>query len=214
MPSYYIPSFKKNKQLEELLASLKVEFSMSIIESSFLNSDISITINKESLIAVMQELRNNSKYLFKQLIDITAVDYIERTERFELVYLLLSLSNNLRLKIKVNISEADIVDSLSDVYTNSDWLEREVYDMFGIYFKDHKDLRRILTDFGFEGSPLRKDFPLTGFVEVEFNEEYQKVMYKPVELNQAYRDYSYNNPWMEGIETDTFDYLNKKDKED
>lgn len=214
MPSYYIPSFEKNKQLEELLASLKVEFSMSIIESSFLNSDISITINKESLIAVMQELRNNSKYLFKQLIDITAVDYIERTERFELVYLLLSLSNNLRLKIKVNISEADIVDSLSDVYTNSDWLEREVYDMFGIYFKDHKDLRRILTDFGFEGSPLRKDFPLTGFVEVEFNEEYQKVMYKPVELTQAYRDYSYNNPWMEGIETDTFDYLNKKDKED
>ncbi len=214
MPSYYIPSFEKNKQLEELLASLKVEFSMSIIKSSFLNSDISITINKESLIAVMQELRNNSKYLFKQLIDITAVDYIERTERFELVYLLLSLSNNLRLKIKVNISEADIVDSLSDVYTNSDWLEREVYDMFGIYFKDHKDLRRILTDFGFEGSPLRKDFPLTGFVEVEFNEEYQKVMYKPVELTQAYRDYSYNNPWMEGIETDTFDYLNKKDKED
>ncbi|MDR0484078.1 MAG: NADH-quinone oxidoreductase subunit C, partial [Alphaproteobacteria bacterium] len=141
-----------------------------------------------------------------------AVDYPEKEERFEMVYLLLSLANNLRLKIKVNISEENIIDSLSNIYTNSDWLEREVYDMFGIYFSGHKDLRRILTDFGFEGSPLRKDFPLTGFVEVEFNEEYQKVMYKPVELTQAYRDNSYNNPWMDKIEADTFNYLNKKDK--
>lgn len=213
MPSYYVPSSEKISQLEELLASLNKEFSNSIIDSSFANNEVSITLKKESLIETIQELRDSSKYLFKQLIDITAVDYLERTERFELVYLLLSLANNVRLKIKVNITEIDIVDSLNDVYTNSDWLEREVYDMFGIYFKGHKDLRRILTDFGFEGSPLRKDFPLTGFVEVEFNEEYQKVMYKPVELTQAYRDYSSNNPWIEDMQADIFDYLNKN-KED
>ncbi len=214
MPSYYIPSEKKIKQLEELMISLTKEFQNDILENSILNNEISITIKKESLLNVIEELKDNSKYMFKQLIDVTAVDYPEKNERFELVYLLLSLSSNLRLKIKVNILEMDMIDSLSNIYSNSDWLEREVYDMFGIYFRNHKDLRRILTDFGFEGSPLRKDFPLSGFAEVEFDEESQKVVYKPVELTQTYREYYYTNPWMDNIEVDTFNYLNKKNKAD
>lgn len=214
MPSYYIPSQDKILQLQNLESLVLEQFKEVLIDSSFANNEISISIKKESLLEVIKELRDNSKYLFKQLIDITAVDYPEREERFELVYMLLSLSNNFRLRIKIKIKESDIVDSLSDLYASSDWLEREVYDMFGIYFKNHKDLRRILTDFGFEGHPLRKDFPLTGFVEVEFNEEEQKVVYKPVELTQAYRDFSTHNPWLESMQTDTFDYLNKKDKAD
>ncbi|MCL2567232.1 MAG: NADH-quinone oxidoreductase subunit C [Alphaproteobacteria bacterium] len=212
MPSFYIPSEEKVKQLEEMQAALQSKLGDSIVEAAIINNEAEITIQKESVLKVFKELKDNSKFLFKQLIDIAAVDYPERDQRFEVVYLLLSLANNLRLKVKINISEDFIVDSLTDIYTNSDWLEREVYDMFGIYFGGHKDLRRILTDFGFEGAPLRKDFPLSGFVEVEFNEEYQRVMYKPVRLTQDYRDFSSNNPWIDEVKTDTFNFLNKKAK--
>ncbi|MDR2008455.1 MAG: NADH-quinone oxidoreductase subunit C [Alphaproteobacteria bacterium] len=214
MPSYYIPSEKKSQQQEELLAALQAKFADSLVESAIVSGEVAITIKKESVLAVFKELRDNAKFLFKQLMDIVAIDYPERDERFEVVYLLLSLDNNLRLRVKINIAEEFIVDSLSSIYSNSDWLEREVYDMFGIYFGEHKDLRRILTDFGFEGSPLRKDFPLSGFVEVEFNEELQRVVYKPVELNQAYREFTSENPWMGEAQVDTFNYLNKKAKAD
>ncbi len=211
MPSYYIPSDAKRVQLNDIMNNLKEDIKNSISEISFINDEIVITINKLDLVEVIYTLKDEYKYSFRQLIDITAVDYPQRDQRFEVVYFLLSLTHNIRIRLKVCIAENELIDSLTTQYSNADWLEREVYDMFGIYFRGHKDLRRLLTDFGFDGSPLRKDFPLTGFVELEFDSEQQKIVYKPVELNQAYRDYAYRSPWMENIEADTFAYLNKQE---
>ena len=136
---------------------------------------------------------------FRQLIDITAVDYPEKEKRFNMVYLLLSHELNLRIHIDYNISEKEIPSSVTSVYPSANWMEREIFDMYGINFKDHPDLRRILTDYGFEGYPLRKDFPLTGHTEVRYSEEKKKVIYEPVKLEQNYRNFDYSSPW-EGTE--------------
>ena len=154
-----------------------------------------IEIDIEALYSTILYLKTNNKCRFKQLIDITAVDYPEKEKRFKLVYLLLSHENNLRILININIDEKLHVPSITKIFPSANWMEREVFDMYGISFKDHPDLRRILTDYGFEGHPLRKDFPLTGHTEVRYSEEHKKVVSEPVKLDQEYRNFDFESPW-------------------
>ena len=154
-----------------------------------------IEIDIEALYSTILYLKTNNKCRFKQLIDITAVDYPEKEKRFKLVYLLLSHENNLRILININIDEKLHVPSITKIFPSANWMEREVFDMYGISFKDHPDLRRILTDYGFKGYPLRKDFPLTGHTEVRYSEEHKKVVSEPVKLEQEYRNFDFESPW-------------------
>ena len=140
-------------------------------------------------------MKTNEKTKFRQLIDITAVDFPEKEQRFRMVYLLLSHENNSRIVIDYYIKENKIIPSITNIFPSANWMEREVFDMYGIEFKDHPDLRRILTDYNFEGYPLRKDFPLTGHNEVRYSEEDKKVIYEPVKLEQNYRNFDYESPW-------------------
>ena len=169
--------------------------------------ELFIYVNIEDLTSAILFLKTNDKCRFKQLIDITAVDYPEKEKRFKMVYLLLSHENNLRIIINVNIEEKIVVPSITKIFPSANWMEREVFDMYGVSFKDHPDLRRILTDYGFEGYPLRKDFPLTGNVEVRYDEMEKKVIYEPVKLQQDYRNFDIQSPW-EGTK-----YNEKKDKD-
>ena len=154
-----------------------------------------IDVDVEDIISTILFLKTNEKCRFRQLIDITAVDYPQREKRFKIVYLLLSHENNLRIIINTNIDEKETVPSITKIFPSANWMEREVFDMYGISFKDHPDLRRILTDYGFDGYPLRKDFPLTGHIEVRYSEEKKKVIYEPVKLDQEYRDFDFESPW-------------------
>ena len=154
-----------------------------------------IDVDVEDIISTILFLKTNEKCRFRQLIDITAVDYPQREKRFKIVYLLLSHENNLRIIINTNINEKETVPSITKIFPSANWMEREVFDMYGISFKDHPDLRRILTDYGFDGYPLRKDFPLTGHIEVRYSEEKKKVIYEPVKLDQEYRDFDFESPW-------------------
>ena len=154
-----------------------------------------IYINVEDIISTILFLKTNEKCKFRQLIDITAVDYLQREKRFKIVYLLLSHENNLRIIINTNIDEKETVPSITKIFPSANWMEREVFDMYGISFKDHPDLRRILTDYGFDGYPLRKDFPLTGHTEVRYSEDKKKVISEPVKLDQQYRNFDFESPW-------------------
>ena len=158
-------------------------------------SQLFIDVNVEDIISTILFLKTNKKCKFKQLIDITAVDYPQREKRFKIVYLLLSHENNLRIIINTSIDEKETVPSITKIFPSANWMEREVFDMYGISFKDHPDLRRILTDYGFKGYPLRKDFPLTGHTEVRYSEEHKKVIYEPVKLDQEYRHFDFESPW-------------------
>ena len=150
---------------------------------------------KEDAVKLFSELKNNEIYNFDQLIDMTAVDYPSREKRFELIYVLLSMKKNKRIILKTFISENENLDSIFDIFKSSNWYERECYDLFGINFNNHPDLRRIMTDYNFEGHPLRKDFPLTGHTEVRYNEEKKKVISEPVNLEQNYRKFDFESPW-------------------
>ena len=165
---------------------------------------------KEDAVRLFGQLKNNEIYNFDQLIDITAVDYPSREKRFELIYILLSMKRNKRIILKTFISENENLDSIFDIFKSSNWYERECYDLFGINFNNHPDLRRIMTDYNFEGHPLRKDFPLTGHTEVRYDDVEKKVVYEPVKLTQEYRDFDYTSPW-EGM-TDRIDDLTGEDK--
>jgi len=154
-----------------------------------------IEVNVEDLYSAILYLKTNDKCMFKQLIDITAVDYPEKYNRFKIVYLFLSHENNLRILLNINIEEKTSVPSISKIFPSANWMEREVFDMYGISFKNHPDLRKILTDYGFEGYPLRKDFPLTGHTEVRYSEDKKKVISEPVKLDQEYRDFDFESPW-------------------
>jgi len=166
------------------------------IKNSKINFDhLFIEVNVENIISTILFLKTNEKCRFKQLIDITAVDYPEKEKRFQIVYLLLSHENNLRIIVSVEIEENTIVPSITKIFPSANWMEREVFDMYGVSFKEHPDLRRILTDYGFEGFPLRKDFPLTGHTQVRYSEEMKKVISEPVKLEQAYRDFDFESPW-------------------
>jgi len=173
-----------NAGLATTLKTSKINFGQLLIE-------IDIT----ALYATILYLKTNNKCRFKQLIDITAVDYPKKEKRFKLVYLLLSHENNLRVSINLNINETTHVPSITKIFPSANWMEREVFDMYGVSFKDHPDLRRILTDYGFEGYPLRKDFPLTGHTEVRYSEKHKKVISEPVKLDQEYRNFDFESPW-------------------
>ena len=166
------------------------------IKKSEINFDqLFIDIDIENIISTILFLKTNEKCRFKQLIEITAVDYPEKEKRFKIVYLLLSHEKNLRIVINTHINEKVVVPSITKIFPSANWMEREVFDMYGISFKDHPDLRRILTDYGFEGYPLRKDFPLTGHTEVRYSEAKKKVISEPVKLDQEYRDFDFESPW-------------------
>ena len=166
------------------------------IKKSEINFDqLFIDVDIENLISTILFLKTNEKCRFKQLIDITAVDYPEKEKRFKIVYLLLSHEKNLRIVINTHINEKVVVPTITKIFPSANWMEREVFDMYGISFKDHPDLRRILTDYGFEGYPLRKDFPLTGHTEVRYSEAKKKVISEPVKLDQEYRDFDFESPW-------------------
>ena len=161
--------------------------------------ELALETTRDYLGALMKFVRDDSNCLFKILIDITAVDFPERGERFEIVYNLLSLSHNQRIRVTVSTDENTPVPSMVSLFSAAGWFEREVWDMFGVFFTDHPDLRRMLTDYGFEGHPLRKDFPLTGYVEVRYDEEQKRVIYEPVTLTQDFRSFDFMSPW-EGAE--------------
>ena len=166
------------------------------IKKSQINFDqLFVDVNIENIISTILFLKTNEKCKFRQLIDMTAVDYPQREKRFKIIYLLLSHENNLRIIINSHIKEKVTVPSITKIFPSANWMEREVFDMYGISFKDHPDLRRILTDYGFEGYPLRKDFPLTGHTEVRYSEVKKKVIYEPVKLDQEYRDFDFASPW-------------------
>jgi len=188
------------KKLEKLVNSeLASKVQKSIIE----HNELLIEINEADLIDVIQFLKSNNECKFKQLIDIAGVDYPEKEKRFELIYLFLSHENNIRIKLKIKFSLEQIIPSITKIFPSANWMEREVFDMYGIKFKNHPDLRRILTDYNFKGHPLRKDFPLTGFNEVRYSEKEKKVIYEPVKLEQNYRNFDFESPW-EGTK-----YINK-----
>jgi len=158
-------------------------------------NELSIDVESKDIFKSILFLKTNENCQFRQLIDITAVDFPERDYRFRLVYFLLSHEHNKRISVNVNINENEKVQSVTKIYPSANWMEREVFDMYGIKFKDHPDLRRILTDYNFEGFPLRKDFPLTGHTEVRYDEEKKKVIYEPVKLEQDYRNFDFESPW-------------------
>ena len=166
------------------------------IKKSEINFDqLFIDVNIENIISTILFLKTNDKCRFKQLIDITAVDFPNRENRFKIVYLLLSHENNLRVIVNAKVEDKKVLPSLTKIFPSANWMEREVFDMYGISFKDHPDLRRILTDYGFEGYPLRKDFPLTGHTEVRYSENKKKVVSEPVKLDQEYRSFDFESPW-------------------
>ena len=180
------------KELEKIInAELSSKISSSLIE----NEELMIEINVNDLIEVVQFLKSNEKSKFRQLIDIAGVDYPDEEKRFKLVYLFLSHEKNLRIKLSTNLEINQMINSITKIFPSANWMEREVFDMYGIKFKNHPDLRRILTDYGFKGHPLRKDFPLTGFNEVRYSEKEKKVIYEPVKLEQNYRNFDFESPW-------------------
>ena len=185
--------------LTNLEKKINSELTTKINSSRINHEQLEIQIDKESLLDVVIFLKKNNSTKFRQLIDITAVDYIGSENRFKMIYLFLSHEYNLRINITFNINENEVVNSLTKIFPSANWMEREVFDMYGIKFNDHPDLRRILTDYGFSGHPLRKDFPITGHTEVRYSEEKKKVVYEPVKLEQNYRNFDYSSPW-EGTE--------------
>ena len=191
--------YKDKMSLTNLEKKINSELTTKINSSRINHEQLEIQIDKESLLDVIIFLKKNDSTKFRQLIDITAVDYIGSENRFKMIYLLLSHEYNLRINITFNINENEVVNSLTKIFPSANWMEREVFDMYGIKFNDHPDLRRILTDYGFKGHPLRKDFPLTGFNEVRYSEKEKKVIYEPVKLEQNYRNFDYSSPW-EGTE--------------
>ena len=182
----------KLQKIEKLINS---ELSSKIQKSLINNEELLIEVNEKDLIDVVQFLKSNENCKFKQLIDIAGVDYPENEKRFELVYLFLSHENNVRIKLLIKFETNQNVNSVTKIFPSANWMEREVFNMYGIKFKNHPDLRRILTDYGFKGHPLRKDFPLTGFNEVRYSEKEKKVVYEPVKLEQNYRNFDFESPW-------------------
>jgi len=196
------------KDLTALEKKINSELTTKINDSKVSHNQIYLKIDHEDLLDVVTFLKTNNDTKFRQLIDITAVDYPEKSKRFKMVYLFLSHQFNQRIILSFFINENELVSSLIKIFPSANWMEREVFDMYGIKFKDHPDLRRILTDYNFEGFPLRKDFPLTGNKEVRYSEEEKKVIYEPVKLEQNYRNFDYESPW-EGTK-----YIKEQTKKD
>ena len=198
------------KNLQSIEKTINSELSSKIQSSTINHSELLIEIDETDLIDVVQFLKSNENCKFRQLTDIAGVDYPEDEKRFELVYLFLSHEHNIRIKLLIKFQLAQTINSITKIFPSANWMEREVFDMYGIKFKNHPDLRRILTDYGFKGHPLRKDFPLTGFNEVRYSEKDKKVIYEPVKLEQNYRNFDFESPW-EG--TNYIKEIKKTDKD-
>ncbi|MBU6506836.1 MAG: NADH-quinone oxidoreductase subunit C [Alphaproteobacteria bacterium] len=181
--------------LEALGEKVAAAFPQDVLRREISHDELMVGVRREAIVRVLQFLRDDPDCRFGILVDICGVDYPERAERLEVVYNLLSLTYNRRIRLKVTTDEQTPVPSATPVYSTAGWLERECWDLLGVYFADHPDLRRILTDYGFEGHPLRKDFPLTGYVEVRYDEEQKRVIYEPVKLKQEFRSFDFLSPW-------------------
>lgn len=181
--------------LKDLADYIEEKLEGHIESFSFAKDELVIHGHRKDIRAILHFLRDDKECRFQQLIDITAVDYPEREERFEIVYHLLSLKQNQRIRVKIPAGEETLVPSVTNIFEFANWVEREIWDMYGVMFEDHPDLRRILTDYGFEGHPQRKDFPLTGYVELRYDEELKRVVYEPVKLTQDFRGFDYLSPW-------------------
>jgi len=197
-------------KLQTIEKTINSELSSKIKDSTIKYDELLIETYEKDLIDVVQFLKLNEKCKFRQLIDIAGVDYPEDEKRFELVYLFLSHEHNTRIKLLIKFQLSQTINSITKIFPSANWMEREVFDMYGIKFKNHPDLRRILTDYGFKGHPLRKDFPLTGFNEVRYSEKDKKVIYEPVKLEQNYRNFDFESPW-EG--TNYMKEIKKTDKD-
>ena len=194
------------KVLQNIEKLINSELTTKINSSEIKHENLKLFIDQVDIVDVLLFLKNNPKTRFRQLVDLTAVDYPEKEKRFTLVYFLLSHEKNVRASIEYQIKENDMISSITSIFPAANWMEREVFDMYGVSFKGHPDLRRILTDYNFKGHPLRKDFPLTGHTEVRYNEEAKKVLSEPVRLEQNYRNFDYESPW-EGTK-----YINQQTK--
>ena len=186
--------------LQELGDYIAGQLSREIVDHGITNDELVMTAHRDAVIRVLTFLRDDANCQFRMLMDVCGVDYPDREYRFEVVYNLLSMTHNNRIRIKVSADEETPVPSVTGVFSSANWWEREAWDLFGIYFSGHPDLRRIMTDYGFEGHPLRKDFPLTGYVEVRYDEDKRRCVYEPVSLNQEFRDFDFLSPW-EGTPT-------------
>jgi len=184
------------KDLKDLVVS---QLANEILETEIRYGELTVIAKRDDILKVLTFLRDDTGCLFKQLIDVCGADYPERVERFDVVYHMLSLKHNLRIRVKVRTDEESPVPSCVSLFSAADWFERETWDMYGIFFAGHPDPRRLLTDYGFEGHPLRKDFPLTGYVEVRYDDEQKRVVYEPVKLVQDFRNFDFESPW-EGIQ--------------
>ena len=182
-------------KLIDLNKVLNSELTTKIKDSFIENEELMLKVDINDLFSVILFLKSNNNCKFKQLIDIVAADFPNEEKRFKIYYLLLSHENNLRIKILTSFNIEEKIPSVTKIYPSANWMEREVFDMYGIKFKNHPDLRRILTDYNFKGFPLRKDFPLTGFNEVRYSEKDKKIVYEPVKLEQNYRDFDFDSPW-------------------
>ncbi len=187
-------------KLTALQAHIGTLLGSRVLASQIVLEELCVTVQRDALRSVMTSLRDDAACRFAMLVDICGADYPERAERFEVVYNLLSLVQNLRLRVKVTTDEKTSVPSVAGIWPAANWFERETYDLYGVLFEGHPDLRRILTDYGFEGHPLRKDFPLTGYVEVRYDGEQKRIVYEPVQLPQDFRSFDYLSPW-EGMTT-------------
>ena len=182
------------EKLQALAEKAQADFKEAIVESVIAFGELTLTVDRERIVEIMAKLKQ-APYRFHQLIDVCGADYPKRPLRFDVVYHLLSLTHNIRLRVKVQTDEVLPVPSIRSVYPNADWYEREAFDMYGMLFSNHPDLRRLLTDYGFQGHPLRKDFPMTGHVEVRYDEEQKRVIYESVKLTQEYRKFDFLSPW-------------------
>ena len=181
--------------LQDLGSHLAAAFPEDVVARDIVHGELIVTVRRDAVLRVLAFLRDDPRCLFKLLCDICGVDYPDRAERFDVVYNLLSLKLNQRIRVKVTTDEDHAVPSVTGLFSAAGWFEREAWDLFGIYFADHPDLRRLLTDYGFEGHPLRKDFPLTGYVELRYDEDQKRVVYEPVRLKQEFRSFDFLSPW-------------------
>jgi NADH-quinone oxidoreductase subunit C len=179
----------------EFQEAVNAALGADLLASAVEHGQLIVTVPAERIVSVVTTLRDDPQFLFEQLIDVCGVDYPDRPQRFEVVYALLSVSLNHRLRVKVATDEDTPVPSVVSVYPSANWFERETWDLYGVFFADHPDLRRILTDYGFDGHPLRKDFPLTGYVELRYDPDQRRVVYEPVKLTQDFRTFDFSSPW-------------------
>jgi NADH-quinone oxidoreductase subunit C len=186
---------ERDEALQELLSLIEPTLGENLLSSGIAHGELTMTVPGHVIVRVLTFLRDDPNLLFKELVDLCGVDHPDRDLRFDVVYHLLSLNHNQRVRVKVMTDEITPVPSAVDVFATAGWFEREAWDMYGIFFSDHPDLRRLLTDYGFEGHPLRKDFPLTGYVEMRYDDEQKRVIYEPVKLRQDFRTFDFMSPW-------------------